>query len=860
MMRRPRLPRGQWAIAALAVVVLGSASGALALRPVSGFGPGPGAQPRLTANTSAGCNTAPRKGFARCFAVVRTAAPGRITADAGGPPPSALGPADIQSAYQLPGAGGGQTVAIVDAFGDSSAESDLAVFRAQYGLPACTTANGCFRKVDQNGGTSYPADDAGWGLETSLDLDAVSAACPACNILLVEGNDNSFDSLGTAVDTAVSLGARYVSNSYGASPEDPSELGFDHYYNHAGVVVAAASGDTGNVTIWPSANPNVVAVGGTTLAKDSSVPRGWDETAWSSGGSGCSPAEPHPDYQNGIDTGCPANRATADIAADADPASGLATYDTLGQGGWLQVGGTSLATPLVTAMYALAGTPVPGTYPVTYPYHDPSQASDLFDITSGSNGSCGDVLCTAGPGWDGPNGLGSPDGVAALTSGPHGQITGQVTSAATGDPIAAATVSASPGGYLTRTGADGRFALDVQAASYDLTVKDYGYQTAAQNGVQVTAGQTVTQNFALAPAPTAVLSGTVTDGSGHGWPLHAAISISGYPNGPVYTDPVTGRYQVTLVQGDYTLAVTTGYPGYQPATQQVTVGGSDVRDDITLAADLAACTAPGYGWNGVTTAFTGWPAAAPQDGWTISGTSAGWRFDNPANRPPPQTPPGFVTGGDDAFAVADSATTHGRMDTTLTSPPIDLAGQAAPQLQFDTAYYAAPAHQAATVQLSTDGGRSWPAIWHQDTANAIGHVTIPIPAAAGQRDVRVRFHYTGLGAWYWAVDNVFTGTRTCIPQPGGLLLGVVTGQASGAPVNGAQITSSAQPQPPAWPAGISQGTADPALPGGFYWLFTPAGSQQLTATAAGYTTATATADVTAGAITRQDFALTANGN
>lgn len=868
--RRAGFSRGLLAFTALAVVLGVWPGVALALRAAPGHGSGSAqvAQLRLTADTRAGCNVKPQRGFAQCFAVVRTPSPGLIVPDDAGPPSTALGPSDIQSAYHLPSAGGGQTVAIVDAFGDSSAESDLAVFRAQYGLPPCTTANGCFKKVDQTGGTSYPPDDPDWGLETSLDLDAVSSACPACNILLVEGNDNSVASLAAAVDEAIALGAKYVSNSYGA-PEDPSELASDQDYSHAGAVVAAATGDTGNQTIWPSTNPDVVAVGGTTLTRDASVTRGWDENAWGDGitggqggGSGCSTIEPRPDYQDGISTGCPGNRATADIAADADPASGLATYDTLGQGGWLQVGGTSLATPLTTAMYALAGTPQPGTSPVTYPYHDPSQASDLFDITTGSNGSCGNVLCNAGPGWDGPTGLGTPDGVAALRSGPHGAIAGQVTDISTGKPIADATVTANPGNYVTRTGSDGSFQLDVQAGTYDLTVTAYGFVSGTKTGVQVSADQTVTDNFGLTPVPSAVLSGKVTDGSGHGWPLHAQITISGYPGGPIYTDPVTGHYQVTLIQGDYTLTVTPDYPGYQPVTQQVTVGASGASADISVPADLTACTAPGYGPDGTTTSFTGWQAATPRDGWAIAGTRDGWRFDNPGNRPPPQDPPLFATGGDDSFAIADSGITRGLVDTTLTSPPIDLSGQSAPQLAFDSSYYAAPAsaRQSATVEVSADGGRSWVTVWHQDSDNAIGPVSLGLSSAADKTSVRVRFRYRGLAGWYWAIDNIFAGSHTCVPQHGGLLVGTITDQASGAPVNGAQVTSSTLAQPPAWPAGIATGTADPALPGGFYWLFTTAGGQQLTVTATGYTTATTTVTIPGGVLTRQDFTLTANGS
>jgi hypothetical protein len=859
---RWRVSRGLVTLTTLAVVSPGVA---FALQAAPGGGqPSAGrVQPRLAANTNAGCNVPERKGFARCFAVVRTPSPGAIVPDDAGPPTTALGPSDIQSAYNLPAdAGGGQTVAIVDAFGDSTAEADLAVFRAQYGLPPCTTANGCFQKVDQTGGTNYPADDPGWGLETSLDLDAVSSACPECNILLVEGSDDSTGNLGAAVDEAVALGAKFVSNSYGVPGEFDGQQDFDPDYTHAGVVVAAATGDSGNVTNWPATNPNVLAVGGTTLTKDTSVSRGWDESAWADGGSGCSEFEPQPDYQSGISTDCPANRAIADISADADPASGLAVYDTLGQGGWLQVGGTSLATPLMTAMYALAGSPQPGTFPVTYPYHDPNQSHDLFDITSGSDGDCGNVLCTAGPGWDGPTGLGTPDGVAALTSGPLGTITGHVTDVSTGKPVAGAIVTASPGNYAARTGSDGSFQFDVQAGAYNLTAQDYGYVTGADNGVQVVADQTVTDNFALTPSPTAVLSGKVTDGPGHGWPLHAKITISGYPGGPVYTDPVTGRYEVTLVQGDYTLTVTPLYPGYQPLTQQVTVGASGASADISVPADLTACTAPGYGWDGTTTSFTGWQAATPRQGWAITGTQEGWRFDNPGNRPPPQTPPSFGTGGDDFFAVADSGITNGLVDTTLTSPVIDVSGLSSPQLAFDSAYYAAttPARESASAQVSVDGGRSWSTVWQQGSANAIGHVSVGLPAAAGKVGVRVRFHYTGMAAWYWAIDNIFIGSHTCVPQHGGLLIGTVTDQATGKPVNGVHVTSSALAQPPAWPAGITVGTEDPAAPAGSYWLFTPAGSQQLAAAATGYTTATTTVNIPDGTITRQDFGLSATGS
>jgi hypothetical protein len=366
-----------------------------------------------------------------CFGTVRTAAGDAGPLASSGP--TGLGPADIRSAYNLSGStSGGRTVAVVDAYDDPNAESDLAVYRSTYGLSACTTANGCFRKVNQSGAASpLPSADAGWAEEISLDLDAVSAACPDCRILLVEANSANTSDLMAAEDTAArTAGVVAVSNSWGGT-EDGTITAEDQHFAHPGVSITASSGDSGYGVSWPASSPNVTAVGGTTLTKASNA-RGWTETAWSGSGSGCSTYEPKPSWQ-AVTTGCGAFRAVADVAADADPASGLAVYDTYntcnlpsflsalcgvlaslgmvqGATGWIQVGGTSLASPLIASVYALAGNgPAVG-----YPY---SHTAGLFDVTSGSNGACSPAparLCTAGSGWDGPTGLGTPNGVGAF--------------------------------------------------------------------------------------------------------------------------------------------------------------------------------------------------------------------------------------------------------------------------------------------------------------------------------------------------------------------------------------------------------------------------------------------------------------
>ncbi|MFH9549463.1 peptidase S8 [Streptomyces sp. NPDC017435] len=346
----------------------------------------------------------------------------KVTPKASAASPTGYGPSDLQDAYGLTDAasssGSGETIAIVDAYDDPNAAADLAKYRTYYGLPACTVANGCFKKVSQSGSTtSLPSADSGWAEEESLDLDMAGAVCPNCKILLVEATSSSMANLGKAVNEAVTLGAKFVSNSYGGS-ESSSDTSYDtSYFKHAGVAITVSAGDEGYGAEYPAASKYVTSVGGTALST-SSTTRGWTEKVWNTSstegtGSGCSAYDAKPTWQT--DTGC-AKRTISDVSAVADPATGVSVYDSYGvTAGWYTFGGTSASAPIIAAVYALAGTPGSSDYPASYPYAD---TSALNDVTSGSNGTCSSsaaYLCTAKSGYDGPTGLGTPQGTDAFT-------------------------------------------------------------------------------------------------------------------------------------------------------------------------------------------------------------------------------------------------------------------------------------------------------------------------------------------------------------------------------------------------------------------------------------------------------------
>ncbi len=317
-------------------------------------------------------------GYVRCFSRVF---PNASTS------PTGLSPATIESVYGFSTsltAGSGMTIGIVDAYDDPNAQNDLNVFSSTYGLPACTTANGCFTKVNQTGGTSYPRKNSNWALEISLDVQWAHAIAPGAKILLVEASSNSFTNLMAAEDYA-KTNAQYVSNSWGGS-EFSSESSYDSHFVQSGVSFFVAAGDSGLPAEYPSSSPNVLSVGGTTLQLDSSGNL-IAETGWSSSGGGCSAYETANSVQSAYSqygqVNCNGKRATPDISLDADPNSGVSVYDSysyLGQSGWFTVGGTSASTPMWAARSADTGAVVNASY---------IYGSNITfrDITSGNNGA-----------------------------------------------------------------------------------------------------------------------------------------------------------------------------------------------------------------------------------------------------------------------------------------------------------------------------------------------------------------------------------------------------------------------------------------------------------------------------------------
>jgi hypothetical protein len=567
--RRPTLPEGRRAsrIGVLVLAVAGLVLGLLSVGPTASASTAktpastriaktrtaakatPAVPAAKAVKTHQQCATPTKKGVMSCFALRRTdvVQPAALQAAAITPnaTPSGYGPTDLDSAYKLSSSGGsGATVAIVDAYNDPNIAADLTTYRAQYGLPACTTASGCFKVVNQTGATSpLPTNDSGWAGEETLDVDMVSAVCPNCKIVLVEASSASDSALYTAEDTAAGLG-KYVSNSWGGA-ESSTQTSDDTHFNHPGVAITVSSGDEDYGAEYPATSKYVTAVGGTHLTT-SSTTRGWTETVWKTSttegtGSGCSAYDTKPTWQT-VSTGSCTKRAEADVSAVADPATGVAVYETYGASGWTVYGGTSAAAPIIAGVYALAGTPASGTYPASYPY---SHTSNLFDVTSGNNGTCGAPICTAGTGWDGPTGLGTPNGTTAFTSG---TTTGGNTVTVTNPGSKTATVGTAFS--LTVSASD---SASGQTLSYSASGLPTGLSINSSTGVisgTPTAGgtfsTTVTATDTTGASGSATFTITVSGGTGGGCTSAQLLGNPGFESG---TTPWTASTGVVSANG-----------------------------------------------------------------------------------------------------------------------------------------------------------------------------------------------------------------------------------------------------------------------------------------------------------------------
>lgn len=704
----------RWKVAAAAVVML-VGWGAVPVSTAVAAPAGPAAAPAYEHACAA-----PTPGSAACDAIQllfpsRNWHPGPAgkPGSAGGGtvslPSSGYYPGDLQSAYALAKAAAAfgpgpnaPTVAIVDAYDDPHAASDLSTYRSTLngvtdpntGIadgtipPLCpaTGTTGCvtFKKVNQSGGTSYPRGNSGWGEEISVDVDMISAICPDCNITLVEASSDSFSNLETAVSYAKSLHPAVVTNSYGGSEFSSETSDNSTYSAAAATAVTVATGDSGYGVEFPAAAPDVSAVGGTSLTyTGTGLGLAWNpQTVWSSAGSGCSAYESMPSWQKDssvyyLSSVC-GKRQVGDVAAVADPNTGVAVYDTYGEPGWMVFGGTSVAAQVIGGVYGLAagGGTIQASPSALYTDASTGLTTPTIGLTpvgSGSTTSCGDYLCNAGDslssGYNGPTGLGTPSGAGAFeqqatlgslsfspssgetltaggTAGPF--TVDSSTTAPSGGTMVTLITSSSTGGFSTSAG--GPFSpsltvpIDAGAAAsgnvyYSDTTAGTATMTASASGWS-SASMAVTVNAGpLATITVSPSSATVSPG---GTQAFAAMGEDLYGNpvsvAPNWTTTVSGgSFSSTTGSSTTFTAGSTAMTGTVTATYGSKVGSASVTVtslstmDVTVTAGNTSKKGPNYhvpltvdATNGSTSAAVSGASVSLQvyPGTTCSGTAA----------------------------------------------------------------------------------------------------------------------------------------------------------------------------------------------------------------------------------------------
>ncbi|WP_442792019.1 S8 family serine peptidase [Micromonospora sp. NBC_01796] len=511
--------------------------------------------------------------------------------------------------------------------------------------------------------------------------------------------------------------------------------------------------------------------------------------------------------------------------------------------GYANFNGTSMAAPHVSGAVALIWSAAPtlrGDVPATEALLDDT-ATDVNALECGGTVDDNNVF--------GEGRLNAYQAVTAAPRGPVGQATGTVTNSATGAVLAGATVTAGP--RRATTGADGTYSLTVAAGEQSVTASAYGY---ADQTVTLTVpeGGAVTKNFALVETPPVTVTGKVTDGSGHGWPLYASIEVPGRPGGPVFTDPSTGTYSFTVPGNTaYKVKTTARYPGYRQVETTLELGVGATTANISVPVD-PGCTVAGYspsvGDPLLTQSFDG--TSAPE-GWSVVNRTdgGGWTFVDEGSR-------GNLTGGTGGFAIVDSDHLGNgpTQDTDLRSPVLDLTGVSAPYLKFNSDMWLTGGTNTADIDVSTDGGENWTNVWHQ-SASRRGPVVeeVPLTPAAGSANAVIRFRYAGSFSWWWQLDNLQLINRICTPIPGGLVTGFTTDANTGAALNGATVSSVDQPLD----KGVSVATPDdPNIGDGFYWFFSSlTGAHSVSAAKAPYQPLAKSVTVVANGTRKADFAL-----